>query len=390
MDHKIILVSNKLGDITHIQVSNEDYEELNKFKWNILGKYVSGRIDKKMWTMHRYIMIKNLNNDIDSKTPVDHINGIKTDNRRCNLRIATLSENARNIKKKEGCSSKYMGVSYHIHSKRWQTSIVINKKTIMAYYYNEHWAGHQYNLFCKEYNLHTANLNIIPEEELIDFQLYVRKSTRPSKNIDLTKGGKYNVRICSKHIGTYETLEEAIKIRDIEENKKKELEINKINNTPIKYNKDGECIIEIFNKHKIKVCETIIDEDIYYDLIKHNWNLDEHIRNRKLGYLHRYILNYTGDDVVDHIDNNVLNNKKSNLRICTKHQNNMNKSSFKNSTSKFVGVHYRKNDKKWVARICKNGINKNIGYYETEIDAAKARDEEAILHFGEFANLNLN
>jgi hypothetical protein len=68
----------------------------------------------------------------------------------------------------------------------------------------------------------------------------------------------------------------------------------------------------------------------------------------------------------------------------------MNKSSFKNSTSKFVGVYYRKNDKKRVAIICKNGINKNIGYYETEIDAAKARDEEAILQFGEFANLNLN
>jgi hypothetical protein len=75
--------------------------------------------------LHRYILgITNKNIDID------HINGDKLDNRKCNLRIATASENAVNSKMRVNNTSGYKGVFWHKHSGKWMASITKNKKHI--------------------------------------------------------------------------------------------------------------------------------------------------------------------------------------------------------------------------------------------------------------------
>ena len=53
---------------------------------------------------------------------VDHANGIKTDNRAANLRLATVRQNQQNAPS-HGGSSKYCGVSFHRRDKRWQAYI---------------------------------------------------------------------------------------------------------------------------------------------------------------------------------------------------------------------------------------------------------------------------
>lgn len=91
---------------------------------------------------------------------------------------------------------------------------------------------------------------------------------------------------------------------------------------------------------------------------------------------------------IDHIDNNGLNNQKSNLRLCTRSENGMNRSKQLNCSSVFKGVYFYKNRNKWLVRI---GINKkgtHVGYFDSEIDAAKAYNQKAIELFGEFAKLN--
>ena len=76
----------------NIIVSTNDYTILNQFKWyKDKDNYVVGKIDDKMWRLHRYIMIVILKNDITSKNPIDHINNNPLDNRRENLRIVTYS-----------------------------------------------------------------------------------------------------------------------------------------------------------------------------------------------------------------------------------------------------------------------------------------------------------
>jgi len=71
--------------------------------------------------------------------------------------------------------------------------------------------------------------------------------------------------------------------------------------------------------------------------------------------------------VVDHIDNNPLNNRLDNLQLIT-HRENIGKDL--KGSSKYVGVSWSKSSKKWLARININGKNKHLGLFTSEIQAA--------------------
>ena len=104
--------------------------------------------------------------------------------------------------------------------------------------------------------------------------------------------------------------------------------------------------------------------------------------------LHRYIMNYIGNNIVDHINNNPLDNRKCNLRIVTSKQNNMNKTSSQNSSSKYIGVCWDKYKNKWATSITVNNKKKFLGRFKDEKEAAKARDIATIKYYGEYGNLN--
>ena len=61
---------------------------------------------------------------------VDHINGDKRDNRKCNLRICTGPQNSYNRKVNSNSTSGYRGVTWHEKTKKWRASIYFNKKHI--------------------------------------------------------------------------------------------------------------------------------------------------------------------------------------------------------------------------------------------------------------------
>lgn len=109
--------------------------------------------------------------------------------------------------------------------------------------------------------------------------------------------------------------------------------------------------------------------------------------NGKHHKLHRYIMNYDGPLVVDHIDGNPANNRRNNLRICTQQQNVMNSKIRSDSTNNYRGVKYRGNGK-YQARIQKDGKRYYIGTHRSEEAAAKAYNEKALELFGEYAKLN--
>lgn len=106
--------------------------------------------------------------------------------------------------------------------------------------------------------------------------------------------------------------------------------------------------------------------------------------------LHRLLMNCPEGMVVDHINGNGLDNRRKNLRICTVAENNRNKKPerLETNTSKYKGVYWRPERKKWIARLWHNNKKIQFGSFVKEIDAALAYNAGAKRVFGEFAWLN--
>ncbi|MGD0077464.1 MAG: HNH endonuclease [Sedimentisphaerales bacterium] len=146
---------------------------------------------------------------------------------------------------------------------------------------------------------------------------------------------------------------------------------------------------------------TILDEVDYYKYGGLNWTLGgckknlyavRGIKNKDGDYeiqrLHRVITNAPKNRVVDHQNGNGLNNRGDNLRIATKSQNKCNCRKRKNTSSRFIGVHFHKGRQMWAARIQHHKKEIWIGYFKIEIDAARAYDRAAIKYHEDFARLN--
>jgi hypothetical protein len=154
---KIALTQNKFA-----LVDDEDYLSLCKHKWYAakypcnyyaFGKIITKNNVRLNIRMHRFIL----------KPPpgkqVDHINGNGLDNRRCNLRVCTNSENQQN-RHKVCSNSGFKGVSWDKNENKWRTKIGVKGKTIHIGYYDEKLdAAHAYDVAANSYFGVFAKLN---------------------------------------------------------------------------------------------------------------------------------------------------------------------------------------------------------------------------------------
>ena len=103
-------------------------------------------------------------------------------------------------------------------------------------------------------------------------------------------------------------------------------------------------------------------------------------------FMHRVIAGAERGQKVDHINRDPLDNRRVNLRLCSQHQNLLNKPGNPEALSPYKGVSWHKYA--WVARITLNRKTKWLGYFRSQEEAALAYDEAAREIFGEFALLN--
>lgn len=154
--------------------------------------------------------------------------------------------------------------------------------------------------------------------------------------------------------------------------------------------------------------DVLVDDDNFEELNKYKWRLTKQgyasrslssAGNKKRGVIvlmHRQIMKVTDrKQKVDHLNHNILDNRKQNLRICTHAENLRNHTSHRDSRSEYLGVsiqHQKYKDKIYISISAQihtsDGKKLHIGCYTTEHEAARAYDRKAIELFGEFANLN--
>lgn len=154
------------------------------------------------------------------------------------------------------------------------------------------------------------------------------------------------------------------------------------------------CLIPLKNQHGEIISNSKVDEDKYHKLIKYSWstklNYSYALVDNKKTQIHRFLMNAKEGEIIDHINNNPLDNILINLRYSTYSQNSHNRLKKRNATSEYTGVCYDAYRNKYLSTIRKDGVQYNLGRFETEEEAAKIRDKKAIELFGGYAKLNFS
>lgn len=107
--------------------------------------------------------------------------------------------------------------------------------------------------------------------------------------------------------------------------------------------------------------------------------------------LHRLIMDAQPGQIVDHINGDTLDNRRCNLRIATaagNAQNRRKSSGAKKSRFKGVAPYLGSKSRPWYALIRVDGKVLYLGAFADEADAARAYDQAALTHFGEYARTN--
>lgn len=124
----------------------------------------------------------------------------------------------------------------------------------------------------------------------------------------------------------------------------------------------------------------IVDDELFDYLNQWKWHLTTSgyaarrfnfgYKDAKVVFMHRLIIPVPYLREVDHINGNKLDNRKGNLRVASRTENNKNRKKKRNATSLFYGVDFNKIHKKWRSRVGKF----QVGLFDNERHAAMARD----------------
>lgn len=105
----------------------EDWDNLKECYWIERNGYANSIKNCQRIIFHRIVM------KVDNpKVQVDHINGNRSDNRKCNLRICSNQENSFNKYKNSNNTSGYKGVYYDKERNKWRVSIQYNGKSLKS------------------------------------------------------------------------------------------------------------------------------------------------------------------------------------------------------------------------------------------------------------------
>lgn len=149
-DITTIYWKNRKGEIYEILIDSEDLEKIKALNYSVtciymknsesyyalVNKYTrlpDNSREQKLIYLNRYII-----NCTSENEEVDHINHISLDNRKCNLRITTVSENSRHRGRiNKNNTSGYRNVTWDKEMKKWKVQLYLDGKNIIFGYFND-------------------------------------------------------------------------------------------------------------------------------------------------------------------------------------------------------------------------------------------------------------
>ncbi len=142
-----------IGEVISLETDTKEYCLLKSFgggKGYMCVKLSKGdRLDRKQKQIHRLVAETFIPNP-ENKPCVNHINGIRDDNRVVNLEWVNYRENATHKIFTKKPSSRYTGVSWNKTRQKWSSQICHNGKIItIGFFDDEHIASFSYKQFCE-------------------------------------------------------------------------------------------------------------------------------------------------------------------------------------------------------------------------------------------------
>lgn len=369
---KKIPLSGELGEGKFALVDDDIYELYGHLKWNLSNTGYVQRIVRLGNGKRKNILLHRLVMNAPKGIQVDHINRDKLDNRRENLRLATSSQQQANQTAKGGYS-KYKGV-FKERSKRcpWFAAIRFEGKTYyLGSFATELEAAKAYNDAAKKLYGEFACLNDIPDE-VPDLTSKLREKTSRFKGVHKNEYGRWVAQIHingkTRHVGVYDTEIEAAKAYN---EKAKEVfgedaYLNPIPEDFVPPKKEKKIRGVFFNKKLNKW-----QASITHNYKRHYLGLFDSEIEAAAAYNQKALELFGENAVLNDVPEDVVPPKKE-----------------RKKSSKYRGVLKRPSGK-WEACIWYKGKSHHLGYFDSEIEAAKAYNAKALELHGDKAKLNI-
>lgn len=355
-----IKLSGKHGGVA--KVSAVDFERVSKVNWKLFGGYARA---SKIGSMHKFV-IGERPNDIPLEWVIDHKDRDKFNNCQSNLRWVSQSFNNWNVSI-EG-KSKYKNVMWEKNKKKWRSTFLGKH---LGYFDDERkagWASAQAAI--KEWGLLAAESDLLVGPDLFsredvqkmqeEIAVVVPVRELP-KGVSLV-GKKYSARYAHKHLGCFDTILEAENAYNTHVSNLREKAWQDHLLLEIARDNDGHAIIALSGENG-KGKYTKVPEQFWHTLtFQKSWCFFGEYAGAKwtgnVATLHSIIYKmlypeyvFTGDNSIDHINCDKLDNRGENLRTATRSEQEQNKNKIPNTTSRYRGIHYDKHNKMWIGRL---------------------------------------
>jgi hypothetical protein len=376
------------GLIVNALCDELDHGYLMQFKWSLNKGYPQATSDAKTISMHQVVYgpLQHANNVID------HIDGVRTNCTRQNLREVSKSTNAQN---RSVHKNHFVGVQPRPTKKRMTWTSMLGREHLGSCT-SEDSAAYAYNVRAWELFGPHASVNDVQKPDNFESSRIVRQ--RKIKNVRPLDNGKFSVTVHGQFVGSFATETEAavaaiaketemVTLKDAARQRQQSV----ARSVPITRNNSGQAVIRTRKGEEI-----LVDAERWHELNQFSWHISpdgyaaaRNTTSDKAMLMHRHVMDDLLKDsreVIDHVDGNRVNNQRINLRVADFKLNAHNVKKRANTTSQYIGV--SKSNTKWLAHMKHDGKYTWLGRYDSEVVAAFARDCYAIKVYGKDARLN--